>query len=159
MRAAYLHGLNSLPNSEKTDLLKETFDYVYVPLLDYTDPDLFEQILQEVKIQQIDLLIGSSLGGWFAYCISTLTGIPTLLFNPAVQGRLIEPMVRKKTDLSTHTVVFGKNDEVIIPQKTVDWFKANQADQIEFNWEFCGHRVPLKSFEKWIKHMAEPVDK
>jgi hypothetical protein len=159
MRIAFFHGLESPHRSEKNDLLEATFEHVYAPPMDYTDPKLFEQVLREVKDQQIDLLIGSSMGGWFAYCISTLTGIPTLLFNPAVQGRSIEPAVRRRPDLSVHTLVLGKTDDIINPQKTIEWLKANEAGLVELNWEFHGHRIPIESFTKWVKHMAETFDK
>ena len=83
MRVAFFHGLESPAISDKTVALEKLFDYVYDPAMDYKDSGLFNKVLAEVKKQKIDLLIGSSMGGWFAYCISTLTGIPTLLFNPA----------------------------------------------------------------------------
>jgi len=159
MRIAFFHGLESPHRSEKNEVLESVCKYVYAPPMDYTDPQLFEKVLREVKDQKIDLLVGSSMGGWFAYCISTLTGIPTLLFNPAVQGRSIEPITRKGGELSEHTLVLGKTDDVIDPKKTLEWLKASGVDSISINWEAHGHRIPMESFAKWVKHAAEEFDK
>lgn len=159
MRIAFFYGLESLRRSEKNDILESVCEYVYAPLMDYTDPRLFEKVLQEVKDQKIDLLVGSSIGGWFAYCISTLTGIPTLLFNPAVHGRSMEPHTRKGGELAEHTLVLGKTDDVIDPKKTLEWMKDNGVDSISINWEAHGHRIPMESFAKWVKHAAEEYNK
>jgi hypothetical protein len=119
--------------------------------MDYTDPKLFDNVLSEVKKQKIDLLIGSSMGGWFAYCISTLTGIPTLLFNPAVQGRSMNPKVKIGSVPTTHTIILGKSDRVIDPNKTIDWFEKHGIGSQYYNWETMEHQIPKDVFMRWIK--------
>jgi hypothetical protein len=150
-RVAFFHGLESAPRSEKNDALERIYTHIYAPSMDYTDPKLFDTVLAEVKKQKIDLLIGSSMGGWFAYCISTLTGIPTLLFNPAVQGRSMEPKVKMGSIPAAHTVVLGKKDTVINPEKTISWFDRNGVGTPYYNWESMEHRIPIDVFMRWIK--------
>jgi hypothetical protein len=150
-RVAFFHGLESPPRSEKNDALERMFTHIYAPAMDYTDPKLFDTVLAEVKKQKVGLLIGSSMGGWFAYCISTLTGIPTLLFNPAVQGRSLDPKVKMGSSPANHTVVLGKKDAVIDPNKTIDWFTKNGVGTPHYNWEPIEHRIPIDVFMRWIK--------
>jgi len=149
-RIAFFHGLESQAVSDKTAYLNENFNNVYAPPMDYKDPALFTQVLAQVRSKRIDLLIGSSMGGYFAYCISTLTGIPTIQFNPAITGRSMEPKVSFGKAASNHIVVLGKNDDVIDPHNTIKWFKENGKGNFSFNWESNGHRTPLDIFKKYV---------
>lgn len=154
MKIAFFHGLESKPISDKTEFLIQNFESAYIPAMDYLDSELFNRVLREIQIRKPDLLIGSSMGGWFAYCISTITGIPTLLFNPAVQGRSQEPFVKRGSTKAKHTVVFGKADNLIIPSKSISWFKTNGIGKFDFNFESNGHRTPIGIFQKWVKRLT-----
>ena len=88
MKVTYLHGLESKQGGPKVDWLESHFEEVWAPGMNYREnPHLFEEILSQ--IEGTDLIIGSSMGGWFAYLLGTRTGIPTILFNPAVVDRSI----------------------------------------------------------------------
>jgi hypothetical protein len=150
-KAAFFHGLESPPRSEKNDVMERVFSEVFAPPMDYRDSRLFDETLKSVKEFQPDILIGSSMGGWFAYCISTLTGIPTLLFNPAVHGRTFDPRVKIGSISAKHTVVLGKDDKVIDPSKTIDWFSKNGVGRARFNLAQMEHRIPIDIFMRWIK--------
>jgi hypothetical protein len=153
MRVAFFHGLESAPHSEKNVALDSLFDFVYAPPMDYTDKGLFDRVLKEVQSNNVELLIGSSMGGWFAYCISTITGIPTLIFNPAVQGRSMEPKIKQGSKRVKHTVILGRKDDVIDPHKSIDWFDKNGIGTFVYNWESNAHRIPINVFTKWITNM------
>jgi len=150
MKIAFFHGLESPPVSEKNEVLKKYFKNIYAPHMVYGSSNCFEKTLKEVESQKPDLLIGSSMGGWFAYCISTLTGIPTLLFNPAVHSRTIEPIVRIGRKKSIHTVVLGTQDNVISASDTKEWIKKEAIGHFSTYNEKMGHRLPIEIFEKWI---------
>jgi hypothetical protein len=145
----FLHGLESSSPSSKSQYLEETFQS-YCPNMDYNDADLFTKILNEVEVKRPTLLIGSSMGGWFAYCISTLTGIPTLLFNPAFHSRRIDPNVLIGNMAANHTIIFGVNDDVINPDESVLWVNKNGIGLFEYHYEEYGHRTPIHSFKKWV---------
>jgi len=151
MRVAFFHGLESSPKTDKNEFL-EKFDYVYDPPMDYHDNGLFEKTLAEVKKNKIDLLIGSSMGGWFAYCIGTLTGIPTLLFNPAVHSRSFDPTVRLGTKRAVNTIVFGRNDDDIVPKESNIYFLKHGIGTFYQNYENNGHRTPIDIFSKWVNY-------
>jgi hypothetical protein len=157
MRVAFFHGLESPAISEKNTALDSTFGFVYAPPMPYQNPGLFEKVLSEVKKNKIDLLIGSSMGGYFAYCISSLTGIPTLLFNPAMQGRSMNTKVRMGNKSANHIVVFGKNDMVINPNDTEAYFKKEGHGSFSFNRENIEHRIPINVFTKWIQNAKSSI--
>lgn len=149
MRVAFFHGLDSEPITEKNYSLREVFDDVYDPAMDYRDENLFQSILEELKNNPVDLLIGSSMGGYFAYCLSTKLGIRTLLFNPAVHSRPVEPVVSMGDMSSNHLIVLGRKDDLIKPQPTVDFFKDVYNASIIV--EEIGHIIPIEVFKKYIQ--------
>lgn len=150
MKVAFFHGLESPAISDKSEYLQSAFPDAYVPAMDYNKAGLFDEVLKEVKKKNIDLLVGSSMGGWFAYCISTLTGIPTILFNPAVHSRSVEPGVYRGSSRANHTVVLGKSDDLIDPQKTKNWFKTVGVGSVNYKMESNGHRTPIGIFRKYV---------
>ena len=149
-RIAFFHGLESPAISDKSEYLLSTFPNSYAPAIDYSKAGIFDEVLKEVKKRKIDLLVGSSMGGWFAYCISTITGIPTILFNPAVHSRYMEPEVKRGSTPAKHTVVMGKKDEIISPEKTQKWFKSEGVGSFNYKMESNGHRTPLGIFRKYL---------
>ena len=155
MKVAFFHGLESPAVSDKTEWLEKNYEEVYAPAMDYRDPSLFDRVLAEVKKRKIDLLSGSSMGGWFAYCISTLTGIPTVLFNPAFHARSFDPAVRIGNQSSRHRVVLGKKDDVIDPAQTVEWLKDNGKGRFTYSWESNDHRTPVSVFSKNMPKVNE----
>ena len=150
MKVAFFHGLESNEKSEKSQYLKSNFN-AWCPAMDYRNPKLFDEVLAHINSDKPDLLIGSSMGGWFAYCLSTLTGIPTLLLNPAVQGRSMEPKVHLGNMKAKHTVVLGSEDIVIDPAKTKSWLKSNCKGAFEIHMERIGHRTPNPIMVKHLK--------
>jgi hypothetical protein len=151
MRVAFFHGLESKPFTEKNqELIKHYGDpNVYAPAMDYKDPWLFDTILKQVRERNIELLIGSSMGGYFSYCLSTMTGIPTVLFNPAVIGRSFDPVVEMGLISSKHRVILGVNDDVIDPIKSLAYFTEYGIGEFEYHREDIAHRIPIEVFKRW----------
>lgn len=150
MKIAFFHGLESNEKSEKSQYLKSNFN-AWCPAMDYRNPKLFDEVLAHIQSDKPDLLIGSSMGGWFAYCLSTLTGIPTLLLNPALQGRSMEPKVRLGNMKANHSIVLGSEDIVLDPTKTKTWLKGNCKGKYEIHMERMGHRTPNAIMVKYLK--------
>jgi hypothetical protein len=150
MRVAFFHGLESPYRSEKNEILEEFFSDVYAPPMDYRVSGLYSRVLREVRDREIDLLVGSSMGGWFAYCISTLVGGKTLLFNPAVVGRHLEPGVEMGRSRADHLVVLGREDDVIDPLQVLAWLNGHARGRLRVEWERMGHRTPPDIFRKWL---------
>ena len=149
MKVAFFHGLDSKVMSEKTYALREKFDDVYDPSMDYTDPNMFEKVLKHLQENPVDLLIGSSMGGYFAYCLSTQLGIRTLLFNPAVHSRPLDPVVTLGDKETNHLVVLGTQDMVIKPSETVKFFR--DVNNVTIVNEEIGHSIPIEIFKSYIR--------
>lgn len=85
-RVIYIHGFNSSPLSAKAQLLGEflgryNVDY-QVPLLNHQPLEALVTI--ERMINSDTVLVGSSLGGFFATYLSQKYRVPAVLINPAV---------------------------------------------------------------------------
>lgn len=150
---AFFHGLESPPKSDKSEYLESEFD-AYCPDMNYRQHGLFNNMLKEIKDKKVTLLIGSSMGGWFAYCMSTLTGIPTLLFNPAMHSRSIQHSVSLGKKKANHILVLGKNDTVIDPVQTVLWCDLNGIGSFKYHYEDNDHRTPINIFKKYVNNYS-----
>lgn len=159
MNIVYLHGLEARHTGEKVDWLKSKFDQVWAPQMDYRNPKLYKETFNEIKKLKPDYIIGSSMGGWFAFLIGSQLGIPTILFNPALQNRSFDPKV-DMTGMKSgiHNIFFGKNDDVVIPSETQETLKSKKG-KFNIDWYNGGHRVPFDIFRDSIKKTTGIMEK
>lgn len=83
----YLPGFNSGPQSEKSALLKQQFSRLVTASYDSWHPERgFAQIdeLVQSMLDQHPLLIGSSLGGFWAYQFANRYNLKCVLLNPCM---------------------------------------------------------------------------
>jgi uncharacterized protein len=150
MRVVFLHGYESEPFTQKNIILRENFSEVYDPEIDYNDNLTFDKLLTHLKENPVDLIIGSSMGGYLAYYLSTNLGVKTLLFNPALHSIPVELEVKIGDRVSSHFVVLGKNDDVIDPIKTKEILK--DVENVVISEEDFKHVIPIDIFRKYIKY-------
>ena len=83
----YLHGFASCGNSTKTQLLKKYFgeENVLAPDLPPSPHEAVSLARKLIIENEIDLLIGSSLGGFYASYLCETMGLKTVLINPSIQ--------------------------------------------------------------------------
>lgn len=156
MRIAYLHGLESKGFGKKNEWLRSNFNSVYDPVIDYTTSGVFSKLYKEVKDFKPTLIVGSSIGGRFAYHIGNLLSIDTILFNPALVSD--NPKVTKigivnsVSGNNTHNVILGKNDKIVIPTDTIKFLKKNTKN---YKIRVLGHehRTPYSLFTNVIKNI------
>lgn len=87
MNILFLHGLESKLSDEKRAIL-ETYGTVIAPDLDYkSNPDAIQNLYDEFKNQNINSIIGSSMGGFAGFHLANSLGIFALLYNPALPYR------------------------------------------------------------------------
>jgi esterase/lipase len=151
MKIAYLHGLESNNIHPKNDWLRTIAD-VYDPLIDYRQPLIYQKIKMYIIDFKPDLIIGSSMGGFFAYNLSRELNIKSVLFNPALHSRSFTPdmtgfsgslLFKPKTKF-----VLGKNDDVIEPNTTIKMMESEGYS--DFIILGHGHRTPLLVFKNEI---------
>ena len=149
MNVWYLHGLESKAGGSKVDFLRKVSDKVYAPKVDYNHTEMFSSLLKLAKYNKPDLIIGSSMGGYFADALGSHLDVEVLLFNPALHSRSIEPkgVTYGETNWERNFVV-GTEDEVIDPKAT-RVYKDLAKTWTEI--EGMGHRTSLKVFKDIYK--------
>lgn len=155
MNVWYLHGLESGVGGPKVDFLHSVADRVFAPKMVYTNPNMFKTLLEMGKLDKPDLIIGSSMGGYFADALGSHLDVQVLLFNPALHSRSMEPegVTYGETNWVRHMVV-GTEDKVIDPKAT-RVYKDLAKSWIEV--EGMGHRTPLNVFKDIYKQLINPL--
>jgi hypothetical protein len=151
MNVLYLHGLESKPTGPKMEYLKDRFITSYAPEIDYEDPDAYEEILDLCIAEEFDMIIGSSMGGYFAHAIGTTLGTPVIMFNPALHSRSFNPYGVVCGEKPIDGVcVLGMDDDVIDPTTTYNMLKNDEKLAI-MPVEGMGHRTPFEKFVEIIE--------
>lgn len=143
MKILYIHGFGSRfdPEHEKIKQLEELGTVVGIDV-EYCKGfrNVFEAVLDRVLTDSIDLVVGTSMGGYMATHVSQETGVPFVALNPATHpsetlqkwigsftdyaGRdhyLSENIVEGYPDVATGgagLVITESNDEVIDARMT-----------------------------------------
>ena len=124
MNILYLHGLDSNLSAEKKVIL-EPFGNSIAPELDYrANPNMIETLFNQYSNQNIDVIIGSSMGGFAGFYLSKLMQIPALLFNPALPYRTsVLQNIPVINDNHNHLlqIVIGNQDDVILAKDNLDF--------------------------------------
>ena len=147
MNLIYIHGLDSDANSTK-GLLLDKYCQQRHPDITVHRPDLnqppqlvFDKLLKLVAELDADskvILVGSSLGGYFATLVSNETGCPALLINPSTQPHIT--LQRFEADKSADTLKIDDHQEKIlhtteggwaITKSDLQWFKRHQLLTVE----------------------------
>jgi len=82
----YIHGFASSGHSHKVQLLRQHFDEVYAPSLSHIPQLALETLEQFIDaMAEPPLLIGSSLGGFYALYLSQRLSLAAILVNPVVK--------------------------------------------------------------------------
>lgn len=162
MNILYIHGLESKLSPDKKAILAE-FGKVLAPNLDYyKDPNAIETILNAYKDEEIDVVIGSSMGGFAAYYASTALEAPALLFNPALKERSVE---QKIPDISIGSLaikyfILGARDEVVDPAGTLKFIGDNYNEYTDFQIRIhpeLGHRVRMDIFQEEVNAFFDRI--
>lgn len=164
MKIAYLHGLESEPGGPKVEYLESQGHMVFAPAMIYKDIDCFKSTLNELIEFQPDVIIGSSMGGYFAYELAVRLGCPALLFNPALHSRSFEPNVpvddmltRKQVDCM---IVLGRADDVIPFRDTIDIICGSSeiSESSDLVVRDHGHQTPYDIFVESVNYMVKRCD-
>lgn len=169
MKVLYLHGLGSSGNSNTSTSLKALGLEVVSP--DYRPQyceESMERLSQLLHTERPEMVIGTSMGGFYALKLYERFGLPTLAVNPChaplslldkyrqqpavdyATGEAIhfsEAMLRafeepfpadRPTDWSAALVVIGANDDLILPTGQQAFCRRMGIRFVMTDW---GHRV------------------
>ncbi len=157
MKIAYLHGYGGNNINPKNDWLR-TIAEVYDPNIDFHAAFIYRDIKAEIKRFKPDVIIGSSMGGLFAHELAMELNTPAVLFNPALHSIPFEPDMTgqgEKFFLPEMRFVFGKDDELIIPHKTIELIAHEGYNKKNYIVLGHGHQTPLETFKSQISNFIE----
>lgn len=142
MTIIYLHGLDADPNANKAVI---TANHAKALGIDTLRPDLncppdevVAKLLNLIKENPNAVLVGSSLGGYFATLLSDMTGTPCVLLNPSIR-----PDVSFRRFLSDNFDGQTLADDAVIYTTTGGW----QICYGDLAW-FERHRLQAKNPHK-----------
>jgi uncharacterized protein len=156
MNILFLHGLESNLSDDKRTVLEQYGD-VFAPILDYkSNPDMIQRVYDLFHDQNIDAIIGSSMGGFTAFHLSKRIKAPALLFNPALPYRSVNQNIPETE--STHEkllqFVLGAKDDIVSSEENLKYImnsvprnhdiKIHSINNLE-------HRIPLQVFKDEVK--------
>lgn len=167
MHILYLHGLESSAGGPKVEYLRMLGNLVTAPEMDYKDPEQYQKIcdtiLNSYMEEPIDLIIGSSMGGYFAYHLGKQFDIPMLLLNPALHSRPYDLVISSVGEYDP--LIFlgvGEYDGVIDYTETLNILDNNVGESF-FRGNYWkgdhGHTTPLEFFQKVFAYTEERLSK
>jgi predicted esterase YcpF (UPF0227 family) len=158
MNILFLHGLESKLSAPKRAIL-ETYGTVIVPDIDYkTNPNAIKNLYDEYHNQGINVIIGSSMGGFAAYHLANSLGLFALLYNPALPYRndvvqnIPSDLTKKQSPLIR--IVLGGQDDTIKAKDNLAFLSQNFSNLKECTIEIINelaHQIPVAIFEEQTK--------
>lgn len=148
MNLIYIHGLDSDANSTKGLLLDEYCQQhhpdisVHRPDLNQPPQEVFDKLIhlvEELGKGSKVVLVGSSLGGYFATLVSNETGCPALLINPSTQPHITlqrfdadkSAADAPKTDSNQNKVLHTTDGGWALTKADLQWFTRHTLSTVE----------------------------
>ncbi len=152
MKLIYLHGFNSSNKGSTARELSRLFPELIAVTYDYCNPNkAFEQInsliTNELKDEKEIVLIGSSLGGFWANHFAQLFNLKCLLINPSlIPSRSLTKYIGSNTNYSTNQI------------KTLTIENCNSYSKYETNINENTFRTVIISMNDTIVNYYETIE-
>ena len=152
MKILFLHGLESTNQSSKVDFMRALGHDVHAEYMDYKKVlDLYSKTLNSIIDFNPDLIVGSSMGGYFAFHLGTHYKTNLLLLNPALPNRTFDPPILPDgNEKSKIWALVGENDDVVRPKENIEILKRAGAKVTVGKHK---HRTPPEIFEPFFKEV------
>ena len=124
-KVLYIYGYGSSPESSTCKWLKNNLPNTQVYCFKYeqSDPEnSIPYLCSLVEELDIDVVIGSSLGGWYAMHVASICSLPSILINPVTDSTL-EQVIDYVSNHDSHTV-----------QKLVKYSKEHPLFETDEHW-------------------------
>lgn len=153
MKVLYIHGLHSNPNPDKIKILEEAGLEVIAPFFDYEKEQgaVYLRVKAIALEEGVDLLIGSSMGGFMGYWLAYDLHIPALLYNPALYFDSMKPFIPtiESIEIPALYICLGEKDKTVDPSLVKAYlFERNPKQEhlkiISSSW--LEHGIDLTTF-------------
>jgi predicted esterase YcpF (UPF0227 family) len=154
MKTLYIHGLDSHPVPEKLEILTQHDLDVVALHMDYrNETNVYHTLRKYAQGEQVEFVVGSSLGGFLGYWLAQDLGLPCLLFNPAMNYIELNEYMPEITNrlCPARFVVIGAHDETVDPEENIDWFRNiddGECYQRVVVCDWLEHQIDFTTFEE-----------
>lgn len=153
MKVIYIHGLDSIPNPEKLAILEDIGLEVVSPFIDYDKEQdtVYERVKAFAVDENIDAIIGSSMGGFIGFWLGRDLNIPALLFNPALFFESMQqfiPVIEEDINAPAY-VCLGEKDQRVDPvevRKYLEKLNPNYENLKIVSASWLEHGIDLSTF-------------
>jgi predicted esterase YcpF (UPF0227 family) len=158
MKIFFLHGLESTHQSSKVDHMRALGHNVHAEYMDYRNVlDIYAKTLNSIIDFNPDLIVGSSMGGYFAYHLGTHFSTNLLLLNPALPKRSFEPPIMADGKQKSRIwAMVGENDTDVPAKENIEILNRAGAKVQIGNHK---HRTPVEVFEPYFKSVLDDIQK
>ena len=164
MNIIFLHGLESKLSNEKRVIL-ETYGTVIAPDLEYkSNPNVIQNLYDEFKNQDINTIIGSSMGGFAGFHLANSLGICALLYNPALPYRnSIEQIIPNNLQVRESPlmrIILGGQDEIIKAKDNLAFLSQNSKPNTDYTIVIknnLAHQIPVDVFKEETEAFFESL--
>ena len=156
MKILFLHGLQSNNKSSKVSHMNDEGHEVMAPHMNYFDNEhLYQETLKKLLEFEPELIVGSSMGGYFAYHLGTHFKTNLLLLNPALPNRSFDPpILRDGKEKSRIWAMVGKNDTDVPAKENIEILKRAGAKVQIGDHE---HRTPIEVFKPFFNSVLKEI--
>ncbi|MCM1528463.1 MAG: hypothetical protein NC093_00515 [Alistipes sp.] len=173
MKILNIHGYKgNVHNSAYTVMEAIGCENIISPQLDYDsmNPESVVAILrQQIVENNVDIIVGTSLGGFYAAILSAQFNLPVILLNPCLMPFIYLPRLGYIKDVKPYMTMFGKllklkkynvstvvggQDEIIDTQELTKSILQNSRYIFIPKGKHSGATLPLKQcFEKFLSYI------
>ncbi len=168
MRILNIHGYKGNPENSAYYALENIYCEVVSPTVRY-DSEEPEKIIEKLRKMFInnecDVIVGTSLGGFFGAVLSVRLGVPVILVNPCLMPFVTLPRLDFKgdinkymrlfpeildIDISATSTIIGGQDDVIDYHDFTEKLLRNKDFRIVPDGRHSGATLPLENYFKEI---------
>ena len=158
MKILNIHGCGGRPQNCAYAALQENgCDTIIAPAINYEKPPLniVRQLRQRVRCSDIDLIVGTSLGAFYAAVLSVELDLPVILVSPFLMPFLTFPeyvkeylryaVMLEQLDLGNVSCIIGEDDEEVDHRFTRNFLENERFRSIPGGGH-SGATLPLKEY-------------
>ena len=159
MRILNIHGYNGSPENSACKALAKLGHEIISPAFDYENEspdDIMGRLSRLADDEQPDIIVGTSLGGFYAAALSVKSDIPVILVNPFLMAFLAFPEYTKymiglfgefsKLKSEKVSCIVGSDDEVLGDHEFTKDLLDNQRFRIIEGGGHSGATLPLDEY-------------